>query len=368
MNIYTVTYLHKNYGSALQAFALQSILKRMGVNPIIIQKIESKKHSRFYQCLLKIWYILLPQKDYSFAKRVQLAIEERKSRYKYNKIDSFISKEIQTLSIVNEKDFLKTVDEADIFLAGSDQIWGTADQKLSAWYTFQWLEDSYLRFSYAASIGQSVLTNNQLAEYVKGLASFKVVSLREKQAVDLLTPYFKDSIRQDLDPTLLCEGSFWKKKASPCLMREPYIFVYRLRPNEDVIEIARRVAKKKGCKIVYIGLYSCVEEDFECINDAGIEDFLSYIENAEVVVTNSFHGTVFSILMEKPFLSVKIDTTGSRVESLLDLLGLNSQFVDGTKAFYDLDIDYTTVNSILKLEREKSIDYLRNICCCEKIK
>lgn len=366
MNIYTVTYLHRNYGSTLQAFALQSILKGMGVNPIVIQKLSTKKHFFFYQWLLKIWYILLPQKDYSLIKRIQLAIEESKSRFKYKKIDSFILNKIQTLNIVDEKEFLRNVDRNDIFLAGSDQIWGTADKKLSSWYSFQWLDDFHLRYSYAASIGQAELTDNQIDDYVKGLASFRIISLREKHAVDLLTPFFKDSIRQDLDPTLLCDSTYWKKIASPRLVPEPYVLIYRLRPNEDVIEIARKVAKEKECKIVYIGLYSCSEEGVECIYDAGVEDFLSYILYAEAVVTNSFHGTVYSILMEKPFLSIKINTTGSRVESLLELLGLKSQHISNVTDPYSLSIDYTRVNSILSLEREKSLDYLRKICCLEK--
>ena len=366
MRIYTVTYLHRNYGSALQAFALQSILKGIGVTPVVIQKSTTKKHSAFYQWLLKIWYLLLPQKDYSLAKRIQLAIEDKKSSIKYKKIDSFILNKIQSLSIVDEKEFFRNVDNSDIFLAGSDQIWGTADKKLSSWYTFQWLDDSHTRYSYAASIGQAVLADNQIEDYVKGLASFKTISLREKQAVELLTPFFKDSIRQDLDPTLLCDGTFWKKIASPRLVRKPYIFVYRLRPNEDVIDISRKLAKEKGFKIVYVGLYSSSEEDVECVYDAGVEDFLSYILYAEAVVTNSFHGTVFSILMEKPFLSVKIDTTGSRVESLLELLGLKSQHISTIASNYSLNIDYSKVNSILRTEREKSINYLRSVCCCEK--
>ena len=96
--------------------------------------------------------------------------------------------------------------------------------------------------------------------------------------------------------------------------------------------------------------------------DAGIEDFLSYIDNAEVVVTNSFHGTVFSILFEKPFLSVKLASTSSRVENLLNMTGLASQLVEGTVKTYNLTVDYTDVQRVLTEERQKSLDYLKSIC------
>ena len=124
----------------------------------------------------------------------------------------------------------------------------------------------------------------------------------------------------------------------------------------------RKVAKEKKCKIVYTGSYAYIAKDVKTIYDAGVEDFLSLIDHAEAVVTNSFHGTAFSIIYEKQFLSARVATTGSRAESLLNLLGLNSQYVLDVNERFSLQIDYTKVNSILLEERKKSLDYLKSIC------
>lgn len=362
MKIYTVTFIHNNYGSSLQAFALQTLLKEMGGAPVVLLKKSRKKHSLIYNKFAAIWKLLHPQKDYNIYKRIRMIIEEKKSENKFKKINKFIFDNIDVLEIVDESDFGKTISNDSVFIAGSDQIWSTADHKLSPWYTFQWLDNKYSRFSYAASIGQDSLNERQINEYADSLSQFDIISLREIQAANLLKPLFGDKIRIDLDPTLLFDGVFWTGISSPRLINEPYVFVYRLRPNEDVINKAREVANKLHCRIIYSGLFSYKSKDIQCIYDAGVEEFLSYIKHAEAVVTNSFHGTVFSILFEKPFLSLKVKTTGSRAENLLNLLDIKSQLVDGDDLSYSLKVDYKKVNRLLEIEREKSKQYINYIC------
>ena len=132
--------------------------------------------------------------------------------------------------------------------------------------------------------------------------------------------------------------------------------------KRQVINLAKRVAAEKHCRVIYTGVLASDFDGVTTVCDAGIEDFLSYIDNAEVVVTNSFHGTVFSILFEKPFLSVKLASTSSRVENLLNMTGLASQLVEGTVKTYNLTVDYTDVQRVLTEERQKSLDYLKSIC------
>lgn len=367
MNIFTVTFLHNNYGSILQAFALQSRLREMGANPIVLLKKPRKRYPHIVVKLGELWYmikyIIMPDRDYSIRKRIDLIIDERKFKRKNEKLTSFINDRLSVISVNDEDAFCANVQDQDVFLAGSDQIWNTVGRPLSVWYTFQWLSGiSNPKFSYAASIGHVDLSDNIKQDYKKALESFTTISLRESQTVDIFSNIFPGKVRQDLDPTLLYNGDFWRRIESPRLIKEPYVFVYRLRPNDDVFDYAKRIAKEKHCKIVYTGLYSYNDDDIKTIYDAGIEDFLSYIDHADAVVTNSFHGTVFSVLFEKPFLSIKVATTGSRAESLLHLLGLDSQYIKGSEANFSLAIDYLRVKPLLDFERNKSLKYLKTIC------
>lgn len=364
MNIYTVTYIHKNYGSLLQAYALQTCLKMYGATPIIIQKQNAKSRSKirlFISRLLSdIIFIMKPYQDYDFKRRLRLRIDDYKFGAKYKKLECFTRDMLSIVNITNENDFLDSIDKNSVFLAGSDQIWNSTANLF--WFSFKWVKSQNLKYSYAASLGVSTLNNDDLKQYIDALSSLEVISLREKQAFSIFKPIFQNKVRQDLDPTLLGDKVFWRKIESPRLVSEPYIFVYRLRPNDDVFGLARRVAEEKKCKIVYTGSYAYRAKDVQTIYDAGVEDFLSYIDHAEAVITNSFHGTAFSVIYEKPFLSVKVATTGSRAESLLSLLSLKSQYIEDVHSDYNLNIDYSKVNAILKKEREKSLEYIKTIC------
>lgn len=362
MNIYTATLIHKNYGSMLQAYALQSCFKQFGATPYVILKV--KKHSKLYNSVSHFYsaikYLLRPSLDYSFSKRLRLKIDELKFNAKYEKLDVFAKERLSIQFIVNEKNFLNSIPAESVFLAGSDQVWNSP-LKLS-WYAFQWVNERFDKYSYAASLGRSLLSDEDLEKYKSTLSPFKSISLRERQALTIFEPIFTDKVRQDLDPTLLWDKNFWRKIESPRLIEEPYVFVYRLRPNDDVFDLARKVSKEKNCRIVYTGSYAYSAKNVKTIYDAGVEDFLSLIDHAEAVVTNSFHGTAFSVIYEKPFLSAKVATTGSRAESLLSLLGLKSQYISNMDEDFSLQIDYAKANTILSKERDKSLDYLKSIC------
>ena len=132
-----------------------------------------------------------------------------------------------------------------------------------------------------------------------------------------------------------------------------------------MIEIARRLARAKGLEIVYIGLYSNRYPKVRTVTDAGVEDFLSYLYHADTVVTNSFHGTVFSLLFHKSFVSLKLDATSSRAENLLKIAGLEDHLITGVE---ESDIafgsyDWPAIDGHLENQRQRSISYLRSVIC-----
>ena len=359
MNVYTVTFFDGNYGSILQAYALQSRLREYGAAPYILSK---RKHKRKLPRIFSIWRVFKSEKNYSFFQRLQRFLQRDDFEEKRLKLSIFVRENLSVKEITDKEKFIQSLSSKDIFLAGSDQIWNVLNKPLSNWYSLQWINNQYKKYSYAASIGLTSLTQKQIQDYAIGLADFRTISLREAHAIKAFSTLFPNKIRQDLDPTLLYDAVFWQKIESPRQIKEPYIFVYMLRPDNKLIDIARTIAKEKKCKVVFTGTYSYKYEGVQTICDAGVEDFLSYIDNAEAIVTNSFHGTVFSILYEKPFVSVKIASTGSRAESLLRLLHLDSQLIESTQQEFSIDVDYSNTQKILIDERKKSLEYLQSIC------
>lgn len=363
MKIYTVTYLNQNYGSVLQAFALQRKFADLGVESVILQqkKTDSIRNSTIYRYLR----LLKPKKNYSLYQRIKL--ERQKSVYseKGKKLDAFIRDRLCVEWIQKPEDIYPTLSEEDILLAGSDQIWSMISGEIPDWYALQWksLPKGVRRFSYAASIGLCNLTESQKESYRKKIQGFECISLREEQAVAELKPYLGDTIRCDVDPTLLFDGVFWENVSSERIVERPYIFVYMLRPDTRIIEMARKLASEKKCEVIYTGLMADQFEGVQTVCNAGVEDFLSYIRHAEYILTNSFHGTVFSVLFKKQFLSVKIASTSSRVENLLTKVGLTDRLIVNLEEIskIDLPINYTPVHNALAQERIRSEQYLKQI-------
>ena len=184
----------------------------------------------------------------------------------------------------------------------------------------------------------------------------------------LLKPYFDKRIRCDLDPTLLYGDTFWSKICSERRIDKPYIFVYMLRPDIKIIDMARTIAKKRNLEVIYTGLLSDKFAGIQTICDAGIEDFLSLIKNADIVLTNSFHGTVFSVLFRKNFLSVKLASTSSRVENLLEKIGISDRLIIDRSGLYKIDepINYESALKLLEQERANSLEYIKEIVCKRK--
>ena len=360
MKVFVATFYKNNYGSALQAYALQSVLKELNTISMVIE--EPKNNcSRAKQILRDIYYLIKPEKYYGFIKKTKRLLEQRFELGKIGKINNFVKKNI---AIINYDEYIKQIaDEKVIALAGSDQIWSIINSPISSFYTFDYIKNKNVKkISYAASIGVSNLSENQIKYYSETLKQFKVISLREKCAYEILNGFFqKSEVRCDVDPTLLLDKSIWRNLCSEPQLSEPYVFVYMLRPDDSLIEMARILAKKNHCKIVYIGQFNRKYRNVKTIKNAGIEDFLSYIYNAEYIITNSFHGTVFSILFNKKFVSVRIKTTSSRVENLLKSLNIQYKLISDIAELDNAIIDYdiSSVESKLNELRNNSINYLK---------
>ena len=368
MNIYTVTYLNPNYGSVMQAYALQKKLIELGATPAIILQ---DRNNTLIKKTKKFFKFLKPRKHYSLIMRFKTENLQRwKYKKKIEKLKGFINNNINTICTKNATEFVKTLKSDDLLLAGSDQIWSMINGQLSDWYTFNWqgIPKNMIKVSYAASVGLSKLSDVQINEYVKKLSGFTYISFREEQTRDCLSELLQCPVRCDIDPTLLYDESFWNTITAQRINKKPYVFVYMLRPDRKLIDMAREIAKRKNYEVIYTGLLPDKFRGVKTVYDAGISDFLSYIKYADYIITNSFHGTVFSIIYKRQFVNVEIASTSSRAKNLLKIAHIEDRMICSIKELNILDekIDYTIVDTLINNKRKESIEYLKYICKLRK--
>lgn len=371
MAIIISTMVGENYGSALQGYALQQAFTMYGnvdsYTIIIDNRNYIRKITRKYSFILK--------KMSWREKKIRLSslcIYKDRNR----KIWGFYNSEIKLCRYRSVKEAKLGEINAKVLVCGSDQIWNPQfipkTENAINWIFYGKLggENNIKKYSYAASLAVSKVDIDTEAFYKKNLKDFLVLSVREQTGVSLLKSCVDNNIvRQDVDPVLLLPLSIWKEKVSNRFENEKFIFVYMLREQQEILEYAVKLGDELGVSVIYIGetLYN-KQTNIKMIVDASVEDFLSLISNARVVVTNSFHATIFSIIFHKNFLSSVIKKTGSRVKDLLEELQLTSRILDDQTVEYQQlpIIDYTLIDvKILQLKKD-SVEYIKQIALADK--
>ena len=263
------------------------------------------------------------------------------------------------------KDLLLDTPIADIYVSGSDQLWNTQnnnpDEDLQAYY-LQFVPNGKRRIALAGSFGRYDFNDKEKLNIKKWLSDYDAISVREIQGVQFITSLGMQNAVHILDPTLLLTGDEWRKFIKPKNPKFRYILVYNLNRNKIVETIAKKISKNKKIRIVNFA------DTFEFIAGAKNriyntpKDLVYYINYADYVITDSFHGTAFSINLNTPFFSVPAPRFNSRIESILEATGLkNDRYVECVEdALKNIDkiIDWDNVNYCLLKEREKSQKYL----------
>lgn len=258
----------------------------------------------------------------------------------------------------------------DGFLCGSDQLW-LPNNLGSHFYTLEFAPENKPKISYATSFGVDNISKSQQKGTAVFLNRFQYLSTRELSGQKIIKNLTSREAKVVCDPTLLFGADSWKqlipeKKIIP----EPYIFCYFLGKTEQHRKIAEKLKNKIGLKIVSCPfLDNFVETDLSFgdiqMFDMDATDFINLIRNAEFILTDSFHGSVFSILHHKKFLTFNrfndgINSRNGRIDSLCTLLGLSERRYNGKIDALKREIDYRAVEQRLIAFRDDSIEYLKN--------
>lgn len=367
MKIAVVTnYDTTNYGSILQAFALQTKLKEYGADTYVLQKVNASKRtitSRFKK-------FFSPSKNYTIKDRYEIKRARKLFAPKNRKLRKFCNDNIKSKICYSAEGAGLIVGDTDIMIAGSDQIWSTTATMLSDFTTLQFGPKRIKRYSYAASVGTASLDDNAQLLLKNGLSDFSGISLRENSSIPLIKTVCNKNVHWNIDPTFLYDSSFWDNYVTAPEKSQKYIFVYMLRPEPLAMSMAKALSEKTGFKIFLISNRIINDESVNNITDAGLQDFLGYIKNAEYVVTNSFHGTAFAVQFKKQFMSVAVAGSGMRVTDFLTEIGLNNRIASDVADINKIDnkIEWSEAEQKIGLLRSSAFEYIDSIInSCESL-
>ncbi|MGG5341706.1 polysaccharide pyruvyl transferase family protein [Enterococcus sp. AZ192] len=346
-----------NYGNRLQNYALQDILKKRGyqAETIVIPRLKHVNERKLYKRIFRI-----AKNPISYIKRNAVSTQSVKS-LKEEKIRPFTDRYLNTRAIkISQKKQLNS--EFDFFVVGSDQVWNPNFFGKDSTNFLDFAEKGK-RISYAASFGVSLINDEFKDFYRSNLLKMDNISVRETSGKKIVEELLGESVPVVLDPTMLLSKEEWLNLAhnevKQIKIEEAYILIYTLRGvSEEVSEKIKKYAQIKNLKVVFImgDLYQ------ENALVPTVTEFIELINKAHIFFTDSFHGTVFSILLETAFVTLERD--GGNMESRL--LTLLNKFEFTSNYFYsEMDIEnvcsqmsFEHVPPILHQEKELAFQFL----------
>ena len=373
-----VRYDCDNFGSMLQIFATQKALKKIGYDYEIIR--YDKRTILFY--ITNLTRLFNPY----FMKGKLNTINKKRKLKAYPKVQSgnrirnrciaeYRNENIGPYSTIYKgyKNLVKGAENYFAVIVGSDQLWTPAGIK-SKFYNLIFVPDHIKKVSFATSFGVGAIPASQKKMTEQYLNRIDYISVREIRGAEIVKELTGREVTIALDPTLLYTGNEWKAFfPEKRVIEYPYIFAYFLGSNEEHRDAVEQLKKDTGLKVVTIPFMDMfVERDLtfgdELLFNVGPIEFLNIIRGAEYICTDSFHGTVFSILNHKQFITFNRtnnndkQTRNSRIDSLFSLLGLeNRRYKEGFKLRDAMvqSIDFDTVDQKLIKLRKETFDFLK---------
>ncbi len=352
-----------NYGGILQLYALKTYLENKGYSVDAINYINKQIESQYP------FFPKIPFKTYRkkviIESILKIPINVVRNLYslkqhiiKYKKFNKFINNIVKTDRFYNIKDF-KNLNDYDAFVCGSDQIWNpTLTGGLDKVYFCDFNTDA-TKISYAASMGLKELPELEELKFQRLINNFDYLGVRETTLKDYISKFTNQEVVENVDPTLLLDEKEYTKLIKSNNYGK-YIFVYSLVDDNKLFEIAEKLSEEKRLPIVELRYEKIFKHrKYKQVADSGPEDFLGLVKNAEYVVTNSFHGTIFSIIFEKEFYSVYNEWGTSRIKTILEKVGLIDRYINDYEEISKLkSIDFSNVKKEIKKLRKDSCDFL----------
>lgn len=344
VSLITINSLY-NYGAVLQCFATFKYLKRLNLNVRVID--YRPKRIGINKPFLKNIFIGL------------LARTRREKIKKFNKNNLIFTNNCYR----SFKDLKEDPPGSDIYIVGSDQVWNSqlSGGKLDPAFFLKFAREKK-KISYASSMGRNDIDDNELKIIKKYLEDFSYISVREESAKRLLERVGMKDVETVLDPVFLLKEKDYKKFTKPVKYKK-YLLIYSFEKNPVLERLAQKISKKKGLQIIELGAFRSKYPHDKYLRDLGVEEFLSLINYADFILTSSFHGTAFSLLFNKQFISASPSIRKTRLENLVNILGVKERLINKENNYLLNEllkpINYEKVNRLIEVNSDKSKNFLK---------
>lgn len=348
-----------NFGSALQAYALNHYLNSCGFDAKTIDFVPSRQKSIY--STPKISFSL-----HSLALWLMYKINKKNTLVRYDKFNHFVKNNIAlTSNYFDEYSDLSSLNnEFDAFVVGSDQIWNPRCDDFNDAYLLPFVREEICKIAYSPSIGAAELPTKYNQLFSKNISRFNFISLREKKSCDFIKELTNKDAVMAPDPVFLLNQTEWKKIKNNSVQKFAYILCYFIGSVDGMRPFCRKLAKENKCKIIVINpnlheYFYFNKKKFNC----GPEEFLNLIDNAKLICTDSFHAVAFSLIFNKDFYAFKKDNNGSPDERLINLLkyfSLENRIVNSDYFIPSKNIiRYETINKRISDFRQVGVNFLK---------
>ena len=362
-----------NYGGFLQELALQDTIMDMGAQCEIVNYAPENELTTF-SAKRNIKYLTLG-KVYEkvtgvLCKKPVTEMERENIRLRMKAFDDYRKISLRLSEPISYAQLYGRELPYDAIVCGSDQIWNP-DFNIPSFF-LGFARENQKRIIYAASIGKTKLTALQKHVYSKMLRNLDHISVREQSAEQMVSELTDKPVKLVLDPTLLRDRKYWEEKANASKKEyNKYIFCYFLELSQEKVDAARKFAQKYGCKIVAIpnllhGQEKKLKENWADVLDANVgpADFLKLIEEADCVLTDSYHACVFSLVFQKAFWvfgrQAGFYNMNTRIHTLLDYYDARHKLIQPHE-LEDMPCgDAVSSGKRIDEMRELSLVYLKN--------
>lgn len=347
-----------NYGAMLQAYALRHTVQKLGYETEVIDYGKIGQSERFYWSTTSIKAI-----GGSIINNFLKLFGEKRRIANFKKFsEEFIG--LSSKHYATKEELSKDLHHYQSLITGSDQVWHPMICEDDMTYFLDLPIQSNQKIAYAPSFGVKELTKKQQERYTPFLQHIGHLSIREETGVTILKKLLKRNVPLVVDPTLLCEAEEWDKIAILPNEKKRYILFFTvLGDPEGSAEFALALSKHFGYTIIKIGsIRDIAKLQYKSGRYANPREFLGLVKKAEFVITNSFHGTAFSIIYRKNFFTfLNNNDRNSRLESITKMLGLENQLKKGKCDLpMNLKVDYTQAEFLLIRLRQQSLLFLEN--------
>lgn len=343
----------RNYGAVLQATALQHAMECVGIKTEFITIRRNLNQVAEYdlssiKAIIKSFFVL---------------VHRKKLLLSCDRFDAFVQANQHVTTTFESYSALEQAElSADGFLVGSDQVWPMANLLPLNFLSFA--RKKTLKYSYAASTGTDLISEESKEFFRTNLRDFSEVSIREKDAEISFREVYDGSLTVNVDPTLLFDMDYWQTKEIEYISTLPdkYILAYMIYVPKDINAKLKSIKKYTNLPIVFVSntAYKSIWCDYY-IRDAGPGEFLWLVHHAEGIISSSYHGNIFSLVYNKPFLCVNNPNKPTRLKCLLETFGI-AEFQEWNRDFISNNRDVLAkIKPVLDNEKQKAFDYFKRI-------